>query len=101
MWSSIISILVSLTTMATVLWKGGAWVESVEQRISQHDHMYSVHRDDKILHMPYEDKVKAFVLREEWLAGLLYRDRQLDDIKEAGLRTEAKIEKIYDLIRVK
>ena len=51
-----------------------------------------VHQSDSNLHMPADEKYRSFVTRADWLAMTVRRDDDIDDIKGAVLRLEAKLD---------
>ena len=74
----------NLVLLVTLIVQQAKWQESVDNRIE----ILEEHRNDKVLHMPFEKKIEVFVPRVELegrLNTLQYSldniDRKLDKIK--------------------
>lgn len=100
-WAALLACLVSLSTLGILIFKGGAWAATVDSRLEEIDKDNLDHQEDRDLHMPYSEKVKEFVLRQEWVAAQANRDRQLSEIRESSKRVEDRVEKIYDILRTR
>ena len=94
--AAIIASFCAIGTLITGVALAVRWTESIERRLEYNERQDEAHTTDVRVHMPYAEKIKAFVLRQEWQASLLAGERQFADIKASQLRTEQKLDRLID-----
>lgn len=88
MYAAILSVIISLATLGGLIFKGGSWMGATDLRLQ------SIERQQA----PQSENYRLFVTRDEWTSQNQARESQLNEIKASGLRTEAKIDKIFDIL---
>lgn len=88
----------SISTLLVGLFLAAQWTQRVEGQIAQNITHDREHHNNPSLHMSYEHKVEKFVTRTEWIESAHSLQRQIEDMKAAQVRQEAKLDKILDKV---
>lgn len=105
-WGVILASMVSIVNLGGLVFAGGEFktqtnlgIGRLEKDLGEVKDSFAEHIADEDKHMPYREKVQTFVLKSEWDRLQIKRDRELEEVKKSALRTEGKVEKIYDILR--
>lgn len=96
-----ISALAAALALILVLWRVPRWVAKMEDSVEDLRLMIvhnteddQEHHTDKVIHMPFEEKIKVFVTRQEWDRNTLNIERQLSEIKAATLEIQRDVKQL-------
>lgn len=95
-----LTMLVSTLNLVVLVLGGGIWVGRIEGKIASNERDDERHHGDSSKHMPFEQKVKAFVTRIEHDREItLLRARLVEDvsaIRSDQRAMEVKIDKLLE-----
>ena len=97
-WGGAAAFVVSALTAVSMLVAVPRWIERTEGRLTAVEEDNQKHHDNKSEHMPYDQKVREFVMRTEWHEWKVEADRQRTEMRVSQQRIEDRVEKIYDIL---